>query len=112
MSKKEWIIDGNYGRTMDIRLREADVIIFLDYPTYISVFRVLKRRIQYHAKTRPDMGEGCTEKLDLHFIKWIWNFRKDKRPELLEKLARYRNKKQVYIFTKPRHLKHFLEGMS
>lgn len=112
VSKKEWIIDGNYSRTMDIRLNRADTIIFLDYPTHISIFRVLKRRIQYHSKTRPDMANDCTEKLDLQFLKWIWNFRKRKRPELLKKLAGCRNEKQVYVFTKPRQLKHFLKQLS
>ncbi len=71
-SGKEWIIDGNYGRTMDIRLQEADPVIFLDYPAYLSWLRVLKRRVQYHAKTRPDMGEGCPKKVDRQFLKWIF----------------------------------------
>ncbi|MEK3910098.1 hypothetical protein [Paenibacillus sp. FSL H7-0331] len=63
--KDEWIIDGNYGRTLDIRLAEADTIIFFDLSRWITTYRIIKRRIQYHGKTRPDLTEGCPEQLDL-----------------------------------------------
>jgi adenylate kinase family enzyme len=111
VSKEEWIIDGNYGRTMDIRLRKADTIIYLDYPTYLCLFRAIKRRIQYHRKTRPDMGEGCTERIDRQFIRWIWNFRRDERPWILQKLNDIRNGKQIHIITSPGQLKAFLRHL-
>ena len=69
--KDEWIIDGNYGGTMDIRLREADIVIFLDYSRYLCLYRALKRMIQYRNKSRPDMVEGNNERLDYAFLKWI-----------------------------------------
>ncbi|WP_017811912.1 DNA topology modulation protein [Paenibacillus shenyangensis] len=108
-AQNEWIIDGNYGRTMDIRLREADTIIYLDYPTYISLFRAVKRRFQYKGKTRPDMAAGCEEKIDLKFVKWIWRYRRDQRPKVLSKLNELKSSKQIYIFTSPRQLEQFLQ---
>lgn len=56
VQKEEWIIDGNYGSTMDIRFNAADTIIFLDIHRIICVYRAFKRMIQYRNKTRPDMG--------------------------------------------------------
>jgi len=103
-----WIIDGNYQRTMDMRFNEADTIIYLDYPTYISLYRVIKRRVKYHGKTRPDMGVGCNEKIDLEFIKWILNYRKNKRPKYLEKLSNLNDDKTVHIFKAPIELKAYL----
>lgn len=111
VSKDKWIIDGNYSRTMDIRLIKADMIIFLDYPTYISLFSIIKRRIQYHGKTRPDMGEGCKEKIDLEFILWIYNFRKNKRPEIIKKLSEVRDNKKIHIFKSPRELYNYLKQL-
>ena len=108
IAQKEWIIDGNYGRTMDMRLREADTIIYLDYPTRISLFRAIKRRFQYKGRTRPDMAAGCEEKLDLNFVKWIWRYRRDQRPKIIKKLDQLKNGKQVYIFTSPKQLERFL----
>lgn len=54
VKKEEWIIDGNYGGTMEIRLNAADTIIFLDIPIPVCVFRALKRILRYRNKTRPD----------------------------------------------------------
>ncbi|NEY74216.1 DNA topology modulation protein, partial [Bacillus mesophilus] len=64
VNKEEWIIDGNYGGTMDIRLNAADTIILLDINRTICVYRAFKRMMQYRNKTRPDMGEGCEERID------------------------------------------------
>lgn len=108
---EQWIIDGNYGRTMDIRLQAADTIIFLDYPTRVSLFRALKRRVRYHAATRPDMGEGCPEKIDWQFIQWILHYRRDKRPAVMQKLESYKSSKQILIFHSPKQLKQFLKQL-
>ena len=108
VAKETWIIDGNYGGTMDIRLNKADTIIYLDYPTYIPLYRVLKRRVQYHGKSRPDMGEGCEEKIDAQFIKWVLHYRRDKRPGILNKLNQLKATKEVLIFDTPNTLKEFI----
>ncbi|GAA0349282.1 DNA topology modulation protein [Bacillus horti] len=107
----EWIIDGNYGRTMDIRMEAADTIIFFDFPRWLTIYRVIKRRVKYHGKTRPDMTVGCPEKLDLEFLKWIWNFRRDKRPAILDKLEKYSSEKNVIIFQRPAEVTAFLKQL-
>ncbi|MNW47031.1 topology modulation protein [compost metagenome] len=66
--KQKWIIDGYYGSTMDIRVHAADVIIYFDLSPWITTYRVLKRRIQYHGKSRVDLNEGCPESIDWQFI--------------------------------------------
>lgn len=66
-----WIIEGNYASTMDIRLAEADTFIYLELPLRVCIYRVLKRWIQNYGETRPDMAEGCAEKMDKEFLKFI-----------------------------------------
>ncbi|TDF91222.1 DNA topology modulation protein [Paenibacillus piri] len=101
--RDEWIIDGNYGRTLNIRLDAADTIIFFDLSRWVTMYRIFKRRIMYHGKTRPDLNEGCPEQLDMHFIKWIWNFKRDKRPAIIGKLQAYAETtaKTIVIIKKP-----------
>ncbi|MEC2062757.1 DNA topology modulation protein [Bacillus inaquosorum] len=109
VSKEEWIIDGNYGGTMDLRLNAADTIIFLDIHRTICIFRAFKRILQYRNKTRPDMGEGCEERFDLEFFKWIWNYPKIKRPEILKRLEQLSKDKQFIILKSPKEVQKFLK---
>ena len=74
-----WIIDGNYSRTMDARLAKCDTIIWLDFSRWACLWGMFQRVILNHGKVRPDMAEGCPERFDFEFLKWVWNFNKNKR---------------------------------
>lgn len=68
-----WVIDGNYkGMCYDRRLNEADMIILLLFNRFACYFRARKRLKTYKGKSRPDMTEGCNEKIDAEFTKWIF----------------------------------------
>lgn len=105
----QWIIDGNYARTLDIRLQAADTIIWLDMPTHLCLYRAVKRTLMYRGKTRPDLTAGCPERFELQFLKWIWNFRKKQRPALLNRLTALSGQKTVIILRSPKEAEHFLK---
>ncbi len=71
VTQEEWIIEGNYTATFEIRTERADTMIYLELPLSVCLYRVIKRWLTNLGKTRPDMGAGCTEKLDWAFIKFI-----------------------------------------
>ena len=73
-----WVIDGNYSKlSFERRMEEADVIIMLLFNRFSSLYRVTRRYLTYKEDTRPDMAEGCKEKLDWEFVKWVlWEGRK------------------------------------
>ncbi len=108
--KDQWIIDGNYRSTMDIRLNLADTIIFLNMPTLLCTYRIIKRRFMFKGKKRPDMTEGCEEKLDLEFVKWVWKFNKNERPKIIEKLKNYEDKK-IIVLNNPRDVDELLRNL-
>jgi len=67
-----WVIDGNYSSLLhERRMEEADLIIMLLFNRFSCLYRVTRRYIKYRNMTRPDMGEGCNEKLDWEFVRWI-----------------------------------------
>lgn len=70
VQEEEWIIEGTYFSTSDIRLKEADTIIFLDLPLFLCLWRVIRRRLGYskHKQSRPDLPEGCSERLNWLYI--------------------------------------------
>ena len=68
----DWVIDGNYSKLyFERRMEEADVIILLLFNKFSCLYRVTRRYLKYKNNTRPDMAQGCEEKLDWEFVKWI-----------------------------------------
>ena len=94
-----WVIDGNNSRTMTLRFGLADAVIFLDLLLRVSLYRALKRNFEYHGRSRPDITEGCDEKFDLEFLRWILNYPKRVRPRNLALLeqARQTEKKAILL---------------
>lgn len=106
-----WVMDGNYGGTLDRRLEAADTVIFLDLPRWICLHRVVKRRIRFHGRSRPDMAEGCSEQLSWEFLRWIWSYPKDRRPKLLSKLEEHARGRNMVILRSPSAVERFLESL-
>lgn len=108
LEKPRWIMDGNFNRTMPQRMEKCDTIIYLDFGRFACLRGVLKRVLTTYGKVRSDMGEGCPERFDLEFLKWVWNFNKNKRQnyyrllneaEGIETIA-LKNRRQVKKFLK------------
>lgn len=69
---ESWIIDGNYTKLFyNERTKQADMIVILLFGRFACLWRVIKRYRKYKGGTRPDVGEGCSEKLDGKFIWWV-----------------------------------------
>ncbi|MBQ8931920.1 MAG: adenylate kinase [Ruminiclostridium sp.] len=94
MQSEQWIIDGNYGSTIELRLNACDTIFFLDYPTDVCLEGISERR----GKARSDMPwiEGTDEE-DADFIGFVRNFALQSRPDILNLLNKYSDK-NIYIF--------------
>lgn len=72
MLQNRWIIEGNYTHCLyEERLKEADHIIYFNFNRFNCFYRAFKRYLKYKGQTRPDMADGCKEKFDFPFIKWI-----------------------------------------
>jgi adenylate kinase family enzyme len=108
LKKDSWIMDGNYGGTLDLRLTACDTVIFLDIPRSICLRRILKRRALYRRESRPDMAEGCPERLTWQFIKWIWDYPRKRKPAILEKLKSYSHSKTVIVLKSQTEIESFL----
>lgn len=94
-SHESWAIDGNYSRVcFQRRVEEADLVIMLLFNRFYSLFRVVKRYRTYKGKSRPDMAQGCDEKLDGEFLRWVlWDGRGRRKREFYRRLrAQYPGK--------------------
>lgn len=83
-ARPEWIVDGQYGTaTLNERLQRADLAVFLDLPTRVCLWRIVKRRWRLRGTVRPDMGAGCPEKIDAEFLHYVATFRWLQRPRVV-----------------------------
>lgn len=110
--RQQWIIDGNYRETLDIRLEAADTVVFLDLPRWLCTWRAIKRRIEYMNRTRPDMAEGCKEPLFdphlLHFMRRIWDYPNRAWPQVTQELQQVAHHKRVIWLESTRDVNTFL----
>lgn len=95
IDRESWIIDGNYSGTLDLRLQKCDTIVFLDMPRLLCLWRIVKRNLLYRRGGRPDMAEGCLEKLDLEFVSWVWNYSRRSRPKIVRLIREHSKAKRV-----------------
>ncbi|HEU5460473.1 MAG TPA: hypothetical protein VFU83_08250, partial [Pyrinomonadaceae bacterium] len=110
LSEESWVIDGNFGGTLPLRVERCDTIIFLDMPRLLCLWRVTKRRLTYRNRSRPDMAEGCNEKLDLEFIKWVWNYSNKSRPKVIKLLNENQASKGIVWLRSTGDVERFLEA--
>lgn len=102
IQKNEWIIDGNYGSTIELRLQACDTVIFLDYPLDVCLNGINERR----GKARTDMP-WIENEVDVEFIEFIKNYNFQSRPKVMELLDKYSDK-DIYIFKKRNEADEFL----
>jgi adenylate kinase family enzyme len=111
VKKESWIMDGNYGGTMDMRLEKADTIIYLNFPTIVCLSRVIKRIFSNWGKVRYEMPEGCFERLDLKFLRYVAMHKITRGKYILKKLKLLDSEKEVLIFKNDKEVTMYLDSL-
>jgi len=105
----DWIMDGNYGGTLERRLAACDTVVFLDLPRALCLWRVVVRSLRYRGRSRPDMAEGCNERMTWEFVRWVWGYPSERRPGVLKKLSELNGGQRVHVLRSRREVRRFLE---
>jgi uridine kinase len=93
IEEDEWIMDGDLGPydAVEVRLRAADTIIFLDCSLVRCAWRALRR---------------SSERAD--FWLWLLRYRRHSRPGLLEMIANHEANATVHVLRDPGALGRFV----
>jgi adenylate kinase family enzyme len=103
----EWIMDGNYRSTMDLRLPQADTVIWLDFPRLFCLHRILKRRLK---NDRVDELDGCRERITFELLQWVlWKFPRENRKDIFKRVEQLKGKKDVYVLKSHKEVESFLK---
>lgn len=106
MTNESWIIDGNYTRTLEARLKECDTVFLLDYPLEICLEGAASRI----GKERVDLP-WTEDEFDEEFKQYIIDFSKDNLPVIYELLDKYRDTKKIIIFKSRNEADDYLENI-
>jgi len=108
-----WVMDGMQLRLLETRIKAADMVIFLDMPLSLCLWRIFKRTWKYHGKETPSSATGCTESFFrrefIRFIQWVCGFKAKYPPRIMELLGNYADKKQIYVLKSSCEVDEFLK---
>ena len=105
MAQGQWIIDGNYASTMEMRMQACDTVVFLDYPPELCLAGAQERK----GKARPDLPWVESNDLDdSEFMEYIRKFHELNRPTILSLLEKYSDK-EIIIFHSREEAEIFLQ---
>jgi len=110
LEKPEWIIDGNFNRTLPRRLEFCDTVFFFDFSPLVCLWGVTKRVIKNYGKTREDMGGECPEYFDkqkIELYKNVVKYNKNNRVRYYELLKN--SDANVIVFRNRKDVKRYLQ---
>ncbi|HAA4843149.1 TPA_asm: AAA family ATPase [Listeria monocytogenes] len=105
-SKKKYIIDGDYFFNLEKRLEHADLVIWIKIPLFLCVANIIKRRFKYMTNVRPDVTEGCDEKLNLSFLLYALKYNKHSGKQTKELLDNVYDK-ELFVIDSYKKLKSY-----
>ena len=104
--KDRWIIDGNYRRTLEMRLKACDTVFLMDVPLEICLSGA-RARI---GTKREDLPWVETE-FDEEFRQWITDFPEKQLPKIRELLKSYEQEKQIIVFRERSEAEDYLKNL-
>jgi adenylate kinase family enzyme len=114
VQRDTWIMDGNYRSTLNMRLKAADSVVFLDLPPWICAFRAIKRRIEYRKRPRPDIADGCKEPLFdpqlFQFVRHVLSYPDRAKPFVMQQLSPIAHDKHIVLLQSTNDVNNFLSA--
>ena len=112
VAQDEWVMDGNYGRTIELRLPRAEAVILLDPPTIQCLWGAIQRGLATPSTRRPDLADGCSERPPSpDFLRYIANYKRKSRPRVFEKVSRFPEVPLIHLRSR-RAAARFLDGVA
>lgn len=114
LEQPQWVIDGNFNRTIPHRLQYCDTVFLFDLPTITCLAGITKRILTHYGKSREDMGGNCVECFDaqkLPLYRNVMTFNKQHRKSYYDLLS-YASHAQIVVFRNRRQASKFLSNIN
>ncbi|NJS40256.1 MAG: AAA family ATPase [Rhodobacteraceae bacterium] len=113
-AREAWIFEGGHSATWANRLARADMLIWLDLPYTLRFWRIVKRTVVWHGRTRPDLPENCPEgfhRETLPFWRYVWRTRATARARIASLVTGTPVGVAIRHLTSPRAVRAFLSDL-
>lgn len=111
VARERWIMDGNNSGSFDLRLPRTDLVIWVRLPRILCIWGAVTRWLKWRGRTRPEMAPGCTERVDLEFLSYIWNYEKRHAPFVIRGLAAHSPDVPVVELKSRRDVRELLDSL-
>jgi adenylate kinase family enzyme len=112
--REAWVFEGGHSATWKTRLARAELVIWLDFPVSLRLWRIVKRTFVWMGRNRPDLPEGCTEGFHsqtLPFWHYVWRTRQSARTRIGRLIDRAGPDKPVVWLQTPQAVRAFLSSL-
>ena len=106
LKQDKWIIDGDYSRTYELRIKSADTIFFLDFPLE-DALKGVEQRI---GKPRDDIP-WKEDSFDPEFKQWIIDWYKNTQPWVYHLVEKYKDSKNIIVFKSREEMNSYLDKL-
>ncbi|WP_077601417.1 isopentenyl transferase family protein [Oceanobacillus sojae] len=107
LQKDQWVIDGNYARTLELRMKYAEMVIWLAFPRSVCLYRIFKRYVKNRGKKNP---HGNPDRLDFSFLRFVWNYKKENNLQVKSLKNRYDGQLSFVQIRSGRKLRKFMKN--
>lgn len=97
LKEEKWVIEGGINN-LESRVEAADLILYFDFPTWLCLYRCLRRYVRYLFESEPLLPPDCKNKLTWFFIKYILTFHTTRRKMIEETLEKYKDSRKILTF--------------
>ena len=108
-----WIVDGAFsGLGFDLTLAQAELLVMIERPRWLCLWRVLWRSAFARGGERPDLPVGCPEQFDLNLLRQVWRYAIDRAPQVEAERLQYGPGVPVVRLRSDREIAAFLDVSS
>ncbi len=105
VAEERWVLAGNYGGTVDIRAERADLVVLMDLPRWLCVWRLVLRSLKIRVLRQTwRMPVNCRDGPDWEpvrdypeFARYTWRFPDVSRPRVLEQLHEAGTTRMIHL---------------
>jgi adenylate kinase family enzyme len=110
-AQERWIIEGGYTAASALRFARADVIVWIEAPRWLCLWRAFARMALNFGRSRADLAPGCPEQFDLAFYRFIWGWDRTARPRMQAAIDRFAVEARLIRLHGDHEIKAFLAGL-